>query len=647
MNKSKAANRLIHEKSPYLLQHAHNLVDWYPWGEEAFAKARAEDKPVFLSIGYSSCHWCHVMSHESFEDTEVASLLNAHFVAVKVDKEERPDIDSIYMAVCQASTGSGGWPLSIFMTPEQKPFFAGTYFPKRARYGAIGFIELLSAIQTQWQSRREALLHAAEELVSFLKRPTEGGEEIEAALIEAAVGQFQKLFDTEYGGFGSAPKFPAPHNLLFLLEYFENSGDEQVFEMVTTTLRQLYRGGIFDHIGYGFSRYSTDRFFLVPHFEKMLYDNALLIIAYSRAYHITRNPLLRAVAEKTADYLLRELQSPEGGFYCAQDADSEGVEGKFYLLTPGEILALLGEEEGRRFNARFGITEKGNFEGKNIPNRLQDVDLEDDLDGCLPTLRAYRKSRMELGLDDKCLCSWNCLAIAAFAQLYRVTGEKRHLDTALAAEAFIEEKLCAGETLFVSFREGVRSGRGFLEDYAFYVFAQLALYEATLDSAWLTRALCFCEKTADFHDAENGGFTVYGRENEQLIHAPKESFDGAIPSGNSMMAYVLVRLAAHTQDDALREQAEAQLRFMSAQAAHYPAGHSFFLLALSQYFDPPEHVTVVLKERTELDAIREKLRLSAVLTVLDVPTAEFSLLNDQTTFYICKGRSCQPPTNTL
>ncbi|MEL7604144.1 MAG: hypothetical protein AAGU77_13390, partial [Bacillota bacterium] len=358
------------------------------------------------------------------------------------------------------------------------------------------------------------------------------------------------------------------------------------------------------------------------------------------------NPLFKEVAEKTADYVLREMIGPEGGFCSAQDADSEGVEGKFYVFTPDEITALLGEDTGKRFNAHYGITDAGNFEGRSIPNLLESG-TEGGFEDCLPRLRAYRRGRTKLHLDDKILTSWNSMMIAALALLYRVTGNELYLKAAVTALKFIETQLCEGETLFVSFRDGVRSGKGFLDDYAYYVFALLNLYEATLGAGYLEKAQRFCKKTGDFYDEQNGGFYIYGKENEQLIIAPKETYDGAIPSGNAVMAYNLVRLHLITEDDRFGDWAEAQLRFLSAQAAHYPAGHSFFLLALSQYLDPPEHVTVVLKGRAELDAIREKLRLSAVLTVLEAPTAEYPLLNDQTTFYVCRGRSCLPPTNTL
>ena len=643
---NKNPNKLINEKSPYLLQHAYNPVQWYPWGDEAFAKARSEDKPVFLSVGYSTCHWCHVMAHESFEDTEIAEILNKNFVSIKVDKEERPDIDSIYMSVCQTVTGSGGWPMSIFMTPEQKPFFAGTYFPKTARYGSVGFAQLLEAICDKWQKSREELLRSSEEIMAYLKRKPEAAGEIDETLLPDAVTQLKRMFDKKYGGFGSAPKFPMPHNLLFLMDRFENRGDKEALDMVETTLIQMYKGGIFDHIGYGFSRYSTDLYYLVPHFEKMLYDNALLIMAYAKAFYVTQNPLYKEVAEKTADYVLREMTGPEGGFCSAQDADSEGEEGKFYLFTPEEIIKLLGEDTGARFNAHYGITQTGNFEGRSIPNRLHSG-TEGGFEEYLPRLREYRKGRMSLALDDKILTAWNSLMIAALAQLYRVTGKALYLKAAVTALRFIELELSVGDTLFVSFRDGSRSGKGFLDDYAFFVFALLNLYEATLGAGYLEKAQHFCKKAANFYDEENGGFCICGKENERLIISPKETYDGAIPSGNAVMAYNLVRLFHITQDNGFGDWAEKQLAFMSAQARQYPAGHSFYLLALAQHVDPPEHVTVVLKEGTGLERRKEKFGWNTVIKILERPTDDYKLLNGKTTYYVCKNRTCLPPTNEI
>ena len=641
-------NHLKNQTSPYLLQHADNPVEWYPWCDEAFEQAKAEDKPIFLSIGYSTCHWCHVMAHESFEDSEIAEILNQYFVAIKVDKEERPDIDSIYMSVCQAFTGSGGWPTSIFMTADQKPFFAGTYFPKTARYGRMGFKELLLVIQEQWNTERAALLQSADEIVSMLDRKTKERGEIQANLADKAFAQYKRMFDQEYGGFGDAPKFPTPHNLLFLMRYYEKSKDEDALKMVEKTLLQMYRGGMFDHIGGGFSRYSTDRYFLAPHFEKMLYDNALLIMAYSKAYQLTKNRIYCEVAEKTVEYVLREMTSPEGGFYSAQDADSEGVEGKYYLFAPEEIIEILGEETGKAFNQHFDITTQGNFEGKNIPNLLKSDVVCKDFDEYLPKVYAYRKQRYALHLDDKILTSWNALMIATMCNLYRVTQNETYLHAAIKAQEFIQNKLCDNSTLYVSYREGKCSGKGFLEDYAYEVFALLALYEATLNNEYLEKAKRFCEKAVhNFQDEEHGGFFLYGEENEHLILRPKETYDGAIFSGNSAMAYNLVQLYWLTGEKRFEDWAKRQLQFMSTEAKGYPAGFAMFLIALSDYMDAPRKVTVVVKEKADIKSLPFKVQLDSVVCVLEKDTEEYALKNDKTTYYVCEGNVCKPPVNEL
>lgn len=648
MSNSIAPNRLSKEKSPYLLQHSHNPVDWYPWGDEAFQTAGLEDKPIFLSIGYSTCHWCHVMAHESFEDPEIAEILNKYFIAIKVDKEERPDIDSIYMSVCQALTGSGGWPTSIFMTAEQKPFFAGTYFPKKSRSNLIGFTDLLLTINDKWQNKREILLMTADDLTEQLSKGESSIEEIDDdSLINTAVNQFKRSFDKQYGGFGNAPKFPTPHNLLFLMHYFEKTKDRESLAIVETTLRQMYKGGIFDHIGYGFSRYSTDRYFLVPHFEKMLYDNALLMLSYSRAYYLTGDKFYIDVSEKIAEYILREMTSSEGGFYCAQDADSEGIEGKFYLFEPEELIDILGNEVGLRFNEHYGITQAGNFMGKSIPNLLHKDFTEGGFEKYLSELRDYRKGRTKLSLDDKILCSWNSLVIAAFAMLYRISGGKKYLEVALNGEKFISKKLCENNVLYVSYREGRRGEKGFLEDYAFYIYALISIYDSTLDESYLNKALAFCDRALDFLDEVTGGFYIYGSDNEQLIIKPKETFDGAMPSGNSVMAYNLVKLFNITGNEKLGDLAEKQLEFMSSKAKQYPMGHGFYLLALSRYLDPPDSITAVLENDLESSAIRKKFGFDADIRILKEPNENYRLLNGKTSYYICKNHSCLPPINDI
>lgn len=640
------SNRLKYETSPYLLQHKENPVDWYPWGSEAFERAKEEDKPIFLSIGYSSCHWCHVIAHESFEDNEIAELLNRYFISIKVDKEERPDIDSVYMAVCQAFTGSGGWPTSIFMSAEQKPFFAGTYFPKTSRGGMIGLKELLIAIHEKWDNDRDSLLGESDKIIAHLNNAENTPENADLGLTHSATAVYEHIYDNKNGGFGRAPKFPTPHNILFLLSYYERYKRNECLQMAEHTLMQMYRGGMFDHIGFGFCRYSTDKKFLVPHFEKMLYDNALLILAYCKAYNITKKTLYLEIAEKTADYILREMTSQEGGFYSAQDADSEGEEGKYYLFTPDEIIGVLGEKDGEAFNRHFDISNIGNFEGKNIPNLLSSDPADKSFDTFLPQLVLYRKKRYSLHLDDKILTSWNSLMIAAMCELYLVSKKDIYLSTAQKAAAFIQKYLCKDDTLYVSFREGKCGVIGFLDDYAAYIFAMLSLYKATLDREYLKLAGRFCEKAiSDFGD-NTGGFYLYGNNSEELILRPKETYDGAIPSGNSLMAYNLVRLSLITSDEKYKITAEQQLNFLASKAQYLP-GYAMFLTALLEYDEPPMKVTVVLDEQTDSNNIPLAVPLDAAVSLLPQPTEEYPLKNGKTTYYVCKGHSCMPATNDL
>ena len=640
------SNRLKYETSPYLLQHKENPVDWYPWGSEAFERAKEEDKPIFLSIGYSSCHWCHVIAHESFEDNEIAELLNRYFISIKVDKEERPDIDSVYMAVCQAFTGSGGWPTSIFMSAEQKPFFAGTYFPKTSRGGMIGLKELLIAIHEKWNNDRDSLLGESDKIIAHLNNAENTPENADLGLTHSATAVYEHIYDNKNGGFGRAPKFPTPHNILFLLSYYERYKRNECLQMAEHTLMQMYRGGMFDHIGFGFCRYSTDKKFLVPHFEKMLYDNALLILAYCKAYNITKRTLYLEIAEKTADYILREMTSQEGGFYSAQDADSEGEEGKYYLFTPDEIIGVLGEKDGEAFNRHFDISNIGNFEGKNIPNLLSSDPADKSFDTFLPQLVLYRKKRYSLHLDDKILTSWNSLMITAMCELYLVSKKDIYLSTAQKAAAFIQKYLCKDDTLYVSFREGKCGVIGFLDDYAAYIFAMLSLYKATLDREYLKLAGRFCEKAiSDFGD-NTGGFYLYGNNSEELILRPKETYDGAIPSGNSLMAYNLVRLSLITSDEKYKITAEQQLNFLASKAQYLP-GYAMFLTALLEYDEPPMKVTVVLDEQTDSNNIPLAVPLDAAVSLLPQPTEEYPLKNGKTTYYVCKGHSCMPATNDL
>lgn len=651
-------SHLINETSPYLLQHASNPVDWYPWCSEAFERARKEDKPVFLSIGYSTCHWCHVMAHESFENAVTAGILNDGFIAVKVDREERPDIDNVYMSVCQAFTGSGGWPMSIFMTWDKKPFFAGTYFPPYPRYGMPGFNSLLNTVKEQWEGNRDSLLKSAGQMVLQLKKQEHGNvskvpdyAEKEDNLYNRAFNIFAETFDSVAGGFGTAPKFPSAHNILFLILYAKQHNNKKAFKMASETLIQMRKGGIFDHIGYGFSRYSTDRYFLVPHFEKMLYDNAMLVIAYLAAYSSAGSfpdkEIFLDTAVKTADYILREMVSADGGFYSAQDADSEGVEGKFYTWSLDEVTKVLGPEKGEGFAKVFDITSGGNFEGTNIPNLLKSGIINHNFNEEINKLYNYRKKRTKLHLDDKHLVSWNAMMIAAFAMLYRVSGERKYLEAALKADIFIEENMYSGTGIYTSCRNGKRSGKGFLNDYAFYTAALIEIYNSTLDKRYLDKAEHFCNETVKkFADNENGGYFLSEPLDNELFINPKETYDGAMPGGNSAMSYNFTRLYNLTQKADYKGLAEKQFYFMETKAKYYPAGYSMFLIAKMLYENPPVHITVVLENNKKPADIIENLPFLADIQVME-EDGEHLLLNNKTTYYICKNHACLPPSNKL
>lgn len=639
------SNRLIGETSPYLLQHADDPVDWYPWGEEAFEKARVEDKPVFLSIGYSACHWCHVMARESFRDETIAELLNADFVSVKVDREERPDVDNLYMTACQAMTGSGGWPLSLFLTPDKKPFFAGTYLPKTARYGMPGFCELLSAITAAWTNDRERLLRSADMLLKALVSTDAKMPAPNEDLLSRARAAFSNSFDAAYGGFGPAPKFPAPQNLLFLLQQYEKHGDTHALHMAAFTLERMAAGGIFDQIGGGFCRYSTDRRFLVPHFEKMLYDNALLILAYSKAYALTGTLSFLDTAEQTAAYLLCEMRSDDGGFYCAQDADSEGEEGRYYLFTPQEVETVLGKEAGAAFNAFYEITDAGNFEGKSIPNRLRHAKTGERFRADRQKLLAYRRERMQLRTDEKQLTYWNALAISGLCALYRVSGKEAYLRAAAETYGFLRKKLMRGEVLFTSAKDGKTGSRAFLDDHAGLALAALSLYDATLDPEYL-KTTAFRAKTAIdlFFDHGEGGFFFSGRENETLPIRTKEVYDGALPCGNSVMTYVLTRLSVLAPDRVRDEVLRKEIGFMKRHAAAAPMGSGMFLLALSDAKEPPMKV-VAVEAGEDAGTLPFAVPLGANVRMLDRETDDYPLKNGAKTYYVCRGFTCLPPEN--
>lgn len=666
---NKKSNRLIAEKSPYLLQHAYNPVDWYPWGDEAFARAQKENKPIFLSIGYSTCHWCHVMERESFEDDEVAAMLNRNFIAIKVDKEERPDIDSVYMNVCQALTGSGGWPMTILMTPNQQPFFAGTYFPKHTRYQMPGLMEILEAVSQQWKQEKDKLLESAGKIVEYMKRQEQQTSDgiLSKALVEQAYNLFLKSFDPQYGGFGKAPKFPTPHNLMFLLRWSVLEREKNALLMVEKTLKQMYKGGLFDHVGFGFSRYSTDERWLVPHFEKMLYDNALLAITYLEAYQLTKNELYRRIAEKTLLYVQREMMSEKGGFYCAQDADSEGVEGKYYVLEPSEVIEILGEDDGAYFNGYFDITPQGNFEGSNIPNLIgNDAYSKSDerIEALCKKIYDYRLTRTKLHKDDKILTSWNSLMIGAFAKAYQVLGDEIYLQTAEEAMEFTTQNLTLKDgRLSVRYRDGETMGIGYLDDYAFTAWASLELYEATFKAEYLEKSLFYIQQITElFADEENGGFFLYGKDNQNLILRPKETYDGAIPSGNSVTGYVLMRLARLIGEPRLEELAEKQLNFLTSGMEHYPAGFSFGLMAAMLALYPTREVVCVAKSQEDLHILKEVLRkhfLPNTVVLVKKPTEDdspgqileflqdYGLKDGKTAYYICENNTCTPPITDL
>ncbi|WP_333870971.1 thioredoxin domain-containing protein [Desulforamulus putei] len=669
-------NRLINEKSPYLLQHAHNPVDWYPWGQEAFDKARQEDKPIFLSVGYSTCHWCHVMERESFESEDVAEVLNKHFVPIKVDREERPDVDQIYMSVCQALTGSGGWPLTIMMTPDQRPFFAGTYFPKKASYGRPGLIEILEQIAQLWKSERHRLLEVGDQLTRHLQREaTSSPGKLPPDILDKAYRLLERNYDTTYGGFGASPKFPTPHNLMFLLRYYQKTKQQKALTMVEETLDAMHRGGIYDHIGFGFARYSVDRKWLVPHFEKMLYDNALLALAFLETYQVTGNPRFGRVAREIFTYVLRDMTSPEGGFYSAEDADSEGVEGKFYVWQPQEVIDILGRVDGELFCRYYDITPGGNFEGSSIPNLIGQnplqfaeelgISLEDLVEGlekCRVRLFEEREKRIHPYKDDKILTSWNGLMIAALARGARVFRSERYREAAERAAAFIFHKLRRPDgRLLARYRAGEAAYPAYLDDYAFLVWGLLELYEATFDPGYLEKAAGLTEDMIElFLDREHGGFFFYGKDSEQLISRPKEIYDGAIPSGNSVAAVNLFRLARLTGKTRFEELAHQQLKSFARELERYPAGYSFFMMAAYLSQEPP--LEIVLSGKREDPDLRQMIHTvqraflpNAVMVVryegtdVDKLAEWLPLTKDKipvegkATAYICKNFACREP----
>lgn len=607
------------------------------------------------------------MERESFEDQEVAGLLNRDFVAIKVDREERPDIDHIYMTVCQAMTGHGGWPLTIIMTPDKKPFFAATYIPKKSRYGMTGLMELLPKIAGLWANERSQVLQSGDKVANWLKAGTDkrAQGELSREVFTQAYQTYRQLFDQANGGFGSAPKFPTPHNLYFLLRYYYMTGKVQALEMVEKTLQSMYRGGIYDHIGFGFARYSTDQLWLVPHFEKMLYDNALLVIAYAEAYQVTGNPLYARVVRETLAYILRDMTAAEGGFYSAEDADSEGEEGKFYVWTVEEIMAVLGEERGRRFCQVYGISREGNFEGINIPNLIY-YDLNEqerqELEAERQKLFTVRKKRVPPYKDDKILTAWNGLMIAALAIAFRVLGERDYLQAAQGALAFIMQKLRREDgRLLARYRDGEALYPAYSADYSFLIWGLIELYEASYDVGYLELARELAQdQLLYFWDESQGGLFFYGRDAEQLLARPKEAYDGAIPSDNSVAALNFARLARLTGDGTWEEKAQRQFKVFAAGIAEAAVGHAFFLTAFWFARSAPREVVIVgdledNRTREMLTVLNTRFLPDTVIVLNNksselMATAPYlkdmKMLDGQPTAYLCENFACQIPANS-
>lgn len=671
MSLASTPNRLINEKSPYLLQHANNPVDWYPWCEEAFQRAKNENKPIFLSIGYSTCHWCHVMEKESFEDFEVSELLNEFFIPIKVDREERPDIDTIYMSVCQAMTGSGGWPLTIVMTSDKKPFFAGTYFPKKSKQGYAGLIDILNKIHEVWQENRTILLEASDNIIRDLKRYSinEQGK-INEGIIKETYETLKKSFDSTFGGFSGSPKFPTPHNINFLLKYWKLSGEEKALEMVKISLNAMYKGGIFDHIGFGFSRYSVDNKWLVPHFEKMLYDNALLSYAYLEAYHATGENLYKEIAEKIFNYVLRDMTSSEGGFYSAEDADSEGKEGKFYLWSKGEIENLLEKEESELFCKCYDISLNGNFEGKSIPNLiktnlevLEDQKIKDKLEKIREKLFAYREKRIHPHKDDKILTSWNGLMIASMAYGGRILNNSKYIEAAKKALNFIFNKLKdENGRLLARYRDGEAAYPAYLDDYAFIILALIEMYETTYEYAYLKKALQLNDEMIKyFWDDENRGLFIYAKDSEQLVLKSKEVYDGAIPSGNSVAAMNMIRLYKITGDIRLEQKCNEIFGAFGGTIESFPKAYTKMITAFLYSIVPGKQIVIAGRRKDKetekfLRIVKERYMPFTTTVFNDgnndiIESMPFisnqGMIENKTAVYVCENYTCGLPITSI
>ncbi|KQX67927.1 thioredoxin domain-containing protein [Paenibacillus sp. Root444D2] len=675
-------NLLINEKSPYLLQHAYNPINWHSWNSEAFEIAKLENKPIFLSVGYSCCHWCHVMAHESFEDQIVADMLNKDFISIKVDREERPDVDHIYMAVCQAMTGQGGWPLTVFLTPEKKPFFAGTYFPRSRKYNRAGMVEIVAQIADKWKEDPDRIREVGDQVIqettSRLLEHRTGGEVTEETLHEA-FRLYDKMFDPEHGGFGSSPKFPTSHNLSFLLRYYQKTGNARALEIVEKTLDSMHRGGMYDHIGFGFSRYSVDEKWLVPHFEKMLYDNALLIMTYIEAYQVTGKEKYAEVAEQIITYVLRDMTDEGGAFYSAEDADSEGEEGKFYVWTPDEVEDVLGIEEGDLYSELYDITESGNFEGHNIPNLIGTTmesfarrkqipldELKQRIEAARVKLFAHREQRIHPGKDDKILTAWNGLMIAALSKAARALDKPAYAEAAAKAAEFLLRELRREDgRLLARYRDGEAAFLGYVDDYAFLVCGLIELYEATFELRYLREAVQLnAEMLRLFGDEEKGGLFFYGSDAEQLLTRPKEIYDGAMPSGNGAAALNLQRLSRLTYDAKLSQAADEQLQAFAGAVASYPPGHALTLAALDFAYGAASEIVIAgdpAKPETQhmLRTVQRQYLPNALLILHPpgaageevrklIPLVQDKLpLGGQATAYVCQNFACQAPTQDL
>lgn len=669
----KEFNRLIFEKSPYLLQHARNPVDWWPWSDEAFARAKKENKPVFLSVGYTTCHWCHVMEHESFEDPEVAELLNRFFIPVKVDREERPDIDEVYMQITQAITGGGGWPMTVVMTPNKHAFFAGTYFPKESVPGRPGIKRVATELHKAWTEKNEEVIDTARNISAQLGQMmgSSPGGDLEVSLLDQAFESFSERYDPEKGGFAMRPKFPVPPNLMFLLRYHHRTGNAEALEMVEKTLTEMRRGGIYDHVGYGIHRYSTDREWLLPHFEKMLYDQALVVMACLETYQVTGKPRYAQFAREILTYVERDMTSAEGGFFSAEDADSEGEEGKFYVWSVAEIREVLGPDDAEWFIERFNLEEEGNFleeasrekTGTNIPHLKQDLLDEEQarFDSLRKVLFEKRETRIHPQKDDKILTDWNGLMISAFARASQVLGEERYAEIATQATEFVLTELTEDSgRLLKRYREGEAGLTAHLEDYAFMIWALLDLYETTFDVRHLDQAMTFQGMVDEFFwDEEDGGYFTIADDAEPLIVRAKKLYGGAIPSGNSVSIGNLTRLLRMTGRPHYATREEELIRAFSGELAQNPMVYSLALTFLDFHFGPAYEIVISGEEDGELiDALRKPFLPNKVvlrrtpengeqLASLAPYTETQLAVGGKPTAFVCRNFACQLPTNDV